>query len=109
MANEGKKKTDWKELMGSSVAVEETIVAVPATAPLAPEPKPAPVIEKVRAPLTEAEKIAESRKSLLQVLPPTQKFFESPEGFIVIGEADKSSIWCRAANNGKGMEINPRR
>lgn len=107
MANN--KKTDWKDLMGTTVAVEETIVAVPATAPLAPEPKPAVFTEKVRAPLTEAERIAESRKSLDTVLLPSQKFFESPEGYIVIGEADKGSIWCRQANRGKGMEINPRR
>jgi hypothetical protein len=98
------KKTDWKELMGATAVVEEPIVDVPAIVP----PTPA-VAEKVRAPLTEAEKIAESRESLKQVLPSGQKFFESPEGFIVIGEADRTSVWCRAANHGKGLEINPRR
>ena len=66
----------------------------------------------VREPKTatnEAAAIAESRKSLLSPLGKDQKFFESPEGFILIGNADEDSIWCQKANKGKGMKINPRR
>lgn len=71
----------------------------------APAAAPAPE----RAPLTEAERIAESRQALLQPAPIGTKFFESPEGYVMVGEADKSHIWCKQANGGQGGWINPRR
>lgn len=58
---------------------------------------------------TQAEAIADSRKALEQTLPPGMAFYESPEGFIVVAESDRGSVWCHQANNGKGMKINPRR
>jgi hypothetical protein len=63
--------------------------------------------EKPLAP--EHERIAESRKALLTPLAPGQQFYESPEGYIVVAEEGKGSVWCRQANHGKGMHINPRR
>lgn len=45
----------------------------------------------------------------LEPLGPGQKYFESPDGDIVIGEADKDRIWHRKLNNGKGGWINPKR
>lgn len=54
-------------------------------------------------------KIKDSRKALLHHLEDGQAFFESPEGYIVIGETGKDHVWCRAANNGKGMKINKMR
>lgn len=53
--------------------------------------------------------IAESRKALDKPLEPGQKLFESPEGYIMIGESEKNQVWCRHSNNGKGSWINPRR
>lgn len=45
----------------------------------------------------------------LAELPPTQRYFEAPDGTLIIGEADKQQIWYRGMNNGKGGWINPRR
>ncbi len=70
--------------------------------------KPEPVAELNNG-LTEAGQIAESRKALEHPLEKGQKFFESPEGFIVVGEASQEDVWCRKANGGKGMRINARR
>ena len=54
--------------------------------------------------------IAESRKILENTkLTPDQDFYESPEGFIMIGEKGKGRLWCRQMNEGKGGWINPRR
>lgn len=62
-----------------------------------------------RRPMTEAERIAESRKALLAPPPPGTKFFESPEGYIEIAEDNKPHVWCRYVNGGKGGWINPKR
>lgn len=53
--------------------------------------------------------VEESRKVLKVPLQAGQCFFESPEGFIEIGEKNRHKVWCRAANGGKGMWINPMR
>jgi hypothetical protein len=58
---------------------------------------------------TQAEAIADSRKALEQTLPTGMAFYESPEGFIVVAEAGRGTVWCHHADNGKGMKINPRR
>lgn len=60
-------------------------------------------------PITEAERIAESRQALANPAPHGTKFFESPEGYIEIAEVNKAHVWCRHANHGKGAWINPRR
>jgi len=70
-----------------------------------PEPKPSGDSE----PPPMDARVAESRKALTQPLGPDQKFFESPEGYVMVGEAEKDHIWCRHANGGKGAWINPRR
>ena len=57
----------------------------------------------------EQKRIAESRKSLEEPLSEGQRYFESPEGYIVVAEADRPHVWCRQANHGRGMLINPRR
>lgn len=69
-------------------------------------------IESLRekpAPASEAQRIAESREALKHPLPAGMKFFESPEGYIVVGEANREHVFCRHAAHGKGMNINPRR
>ena len=48
-------------------------------------------------------------KPKLEPLGPGQKYFESPDGTILIGEADMPHMWYRAGNEGKGMFINPKR
>ena len=53
--------------------------------------------------------IAESRKLLNVPLQAGQAYFESPEGFIMIDEATRGRVWCRQANKGQGLWINPRR
>jgi hypothetical protein len=73
--------------------------------PLKPEPRR--FEEKPAAP--EAVRIAESRKSLNETLGPDQKFFESPEGEIIVGPADKNEVWSRHMNGGRGGWVNPRR
>ena len=57
----------------------------------------------------DAERIAESRKSLLNPLGPGQAYFEAPDGFIIVAEADRPHVLYRQGNGGKGLMINPRR
>lgn len=45
----------------------------------------------------------------LEPLQPGQKYFEDPDGNILIGEADKQQLWSRTLNHGKGGWINPKR
>ena len=84
-----------------------------------------PVVEEKKAPgpIVEAPKpvepapsgpvypphVAESRKQLLIPLQPGQAYFEAPDGFIIIGEADRPWALYRQGNDGKGMRINQRR
>lgn len=51
----------------------------------------------------------ETRKVLKLPLDPNQEFFESPEGYIVIGEKGRGRVWCRQSNGRKGSWINPMR
>jgi hypothetical protein len=64
---------------------------------------------RARGPQTEAERIADSRRVLEFPLAPGQKFFETYDGEIIIGEADKEQVWCDRLNNGKGAWVLPRR
>ena len=73
------------------------------------EQKPEPVHFKEKSDAPIADRIAESRKALDHPLQPGQAFFESPEGEILVGEADKGKMWSRTMNGGKGGWINPRR
>lgn len=59
--------------------------------------------------MTHAERIAESREALKHPLAPGMKFFEAPDGYIIVGEANRDHVPYRYGNNGKGMSINPRR
>lgn len=43
------------------------------------------------------------------VAQPGQKYFEAPDGHLILGEADKQQLWDRRLNNGKGAWINPAR
>ena len=81
-------------------------------APQAPVEKPEPrddVRLKESAPLTQVQRIAESRKALEHPLGPNQAFFEAPDGFVIVSDADKDHVLYRQGNNGKGMWINKRR
>lgn len=53
--------------------------------------------------------VAAHPKPVLEPLGPGQKYFESPDGRVLIGEADADRLWDRKGNNGKGMWINPKR
>ncbi len=48
-------------------------------------------------------------KEKLEPLQPGQKYFEAPDGTIVIGEEDKQQLWYRKLNGGNGGWINPKR
>ena len=95
------------KVKAKSAAVSAAVMEKPA------EVKPAAVapVEVVAKPaMTDIQrKVAESRKALAQPLAEGQAFFESPEGYIMIGEKEKDHVWCRDMNNGKGGWINPRR
>lgn len=54
-----------------------------------------------------AEKVAP--KVDLPPLPPGQKYFESPEGFTRVGDAEKKKLWIPEMNRGKGGWANARR
>lgn len=58
---------------------------------------------------TEAERIKESREVLKHPPEAGTRYFESPEGYIMVGKHDADHVFCRHANGGKGMMIQPRR
>lgn len=101
-----------KEVVQSGKEEKESLKAevdvLEQSAPV-PESNPEPRYLGERPEASEANRIAESRKALLQPLAADQRFFESPEGEIIVGEADKTHIWSRHMNNGKGGWVNPRR
>lgn len=73
-----------------------------------------PVVEVKEAVVVNEEKKEEPAKAVqvkpkLEPLGPGQKYFEAPDGTILIGEADMPHLWYRAGNEGKGLWINPRR
>lgn len=48
-------------------------------------------------------------KNTLEPLGPGQKYFEAPDGTILIGDASIDKMLYRAGNGGKGLWINPKR
>lgn len=62
----------------------------------------------VKEPIIEAKEKAET-KPVLEPLQPGQKYFETPDGRLIIGEADKMQIWDRQLNGGRGGWVNPKR
>lgn len=100
----GRKKKEVVETATDAVTVvAEAPIVEEVKAVEAPKSTPKPVLTEFQ------QKLAESRKVLEIPLQPSQEFFESPEGFIVIGEKGRGRVWCREANNYQGMFINPRR
>jgi hypothetical protein len=65
-----------------------------------------PVIAKEQP--IEAKEKAQT-KPVLEPLQPGQKYFEAPDGDIIIGEDTKSQIWHRKLNGGRGGWVNPKR
>jgi len=59
--------------------------------------------------LVQAPKTVTVAKPALEPLRAGQKYFEAPDGEIVIGEEDKSQLWHRKMNGGRGGWINPKR
>jgi hypothetical protein len=70
--------------------------------------QPTPVKEE-RILTPEELRIKESRTALDQPLPPGTRFFETPDGEIIVGDAEKSHVWSRRMNGGRGGWVNPRR
>lgn len=73
-----------------------------------------PVIETKEAVVVNEEKKEEPAKAVqvkpkLEPLGPGQRYFEAPDGTVLIGEDTNPHMWYRAGNNGKGMWINPKR
>lgn len=75
--------------------------------------KEAPIVERkeeAKAPVLKEEpkpQVAETPK--LPTLAPGQRYFETPEGDIIVGEDGKDRIWSRRMNGGKGGWANPKR
>ncbi len=88
-----------------TATIEKPVVTAAVELVVPPAPKPL----SQDKPLTKAQKkIAESREALKHPLPVGQQFFEAPDGYIVVGEADKAHAQYRMID-GKIMTINPRR
>lgn len=82
-------------------------VAAPVAEPVAEKFEPITMREKPDV-TPDAQRIAESRKALEHPLSAGQRFFEAPDGFIVVAEADRSHIRDRRSGH-VGEWINPRR
>lgn len=91
----GNKKAEVKK--ESKPVVEKPVVNVPRETILKPE-----------VPSAQKEEIKKA-KPVLEPLGAGQAYFESPEGEIIIGEANKDQIWSRKMNGGKGGWCNKRR
>jgi len=92
------------------MATAKAVKPKKASAKAAEVPASTPKAEEVqKAVANKLSPLEESREALKHPLSAGQVFFESPEGFIIVAEAGKTEVWCRHANNGKGMLINPRR
>lgn len=76
--------------------------------PKAEEKKESPKASNRPDPSIE-ERIKNSKENLKVVLSPDQKFFESPDGEIIVGEAKSDRIWSRTMHKGKGGWANPMR
>lgn len=99
--NHGKEKEEVEQTQGD--------VLTPPVPEHVPEEKPEPVRFREKSEQTDEARIESSRKSLDEPLGPDQKYFESPEGEIFVGPADKDQIWSRHMNHGHGGWVNPRR
>lgn len=104
-ANEKEAKGPQTEVLEQSAPVD----AVPVVEKK--EVKEPRDIRKIMAslPKDDGDYIAESRKALETPLAVGQQFFEAPDGEILIGEADKTAMWSRRMNGGRGGWVNPRR
>lgn len=80
--------------------------------------KPKEVVDtvvEVKTDITTNEEKKEEPAQAVQVKPkleplgPGQRYFEAPDGTVLIGEDTNPHMWYRAGNNGKGMWINPKR
>lgn len=72
------------------------------------------VVEVKAEVITNEEKKEEPAKTVqvkpkLEPLGPGQRYFEAPDGTVLIGEDTNPHMWYRAGNNGNGMWINPKR
>lgn len=63
----------------------------------------------VREEKEEREEVLKAAAPTVEPLGPGQKYFEAPDGTMLIGEATANQIWYRNGNGGKGMWVNPRR
>ena len=72
------------------------------------------VVEQKEKEVSHEEEREETAKAVqvkpkLEPLGPGQKYFEAPDGTVLIGEDSNPHMWYRAGNDGKGMWINPKR
>lgn len=100
-----------------TAAVTAEKVKDPLMDELEPQPKENPVLaaQKIVAKqATEsvkdvaARRIIESREALKHPAPPGQKFFEAPDGYIVVAEQDRDHVPERRPGKAWGL-LNPRR
>jgi len=106
--------------MGSKVtakavkrAVKEIKEKVPeVAAPVAPKveekPREEAKVQKAEAP-TKAMRGCGCCPVELAPLPAGQKYFESPDGHVIVGEHDRGQVMDRRLNKGRGGWINPMR
>ncbi len=65
--------------------------------------------EKVVNVLIDKSEVVPKAEPKLEPLQPGQKYFETPDGEIIIGESTKQQIWVRRLNNNAGGWVNPKR
>lgn len=82
------------------------------------ERKPEPVKEAPREEAKKKEEVPLTKKAMrvcgccpveLAPLPAGQKYFEAPDGHVIVGEADRGQVIDRRLNKGRGGWINPMR
>lgn len=93
---------------------EAAVKTIPVTASDVAKTEEAPKERRSRAelmqkPQTKAERLAEmiadSRKVLKDPPPPGMKYFEAPDGYIMLADVKEHHVFCRHL----GIQINPRR
>lgn len=82
----------------------EVEVKKPGTVVEAKVSEPKPVVKE------KPDEAKETKKErVLEPLQPGQKYFEAPDGTIIVGESDKQQVWYRQGDGGRGCYINPKR
>ena len=99
----------WRRLTGHKAPAVKPKKVEKVEEIAAPEPAVEVEVAEAVKPAVASDPITESREALKHPLAPGQEFFEAPDGYIIVAETGRDTVWYRGGNDGKGQWINKRR